>query len=100
MDENGGGAPPRADVVAHLRRFLGPSPAPLAVAGDVEVHAFGPTHPRPWLTLATLGFSRRDLTPPDDDPDRRHQELLLYLPADWDVARDDPSVRWPVQLLL
>src|SRR5207244_8472286 len=36
----------------------------------------------------------------DDDPDRRHQELLLYLPADWDITSTDPATRWPVQLLI
>src|SRR5437868_5646631 len=42
VEETGGDAPSRADVLAHLRRFLGPSPGPLTLAGAVEVHAFGP----------------------------------------------------------
>jgi hypothetical protein len=100
MNQSGGGGAPRADVLAHLRRFLGPSPGRLAGAGAFEVHAFGPSHPRPWLTIATLGLCEIDLTPPDDDLDRRNQELLLYLPADWDITSTDPALRWPVQLLI
>jgi hypothetical protein len=90
-------------LLAHFTRQLGPTPGPVPGfgAGEVSLYVHGPTGRRPFLTVTTIGMSDQPAPVPDDLADRAYQELLMYLPADWDVAgaADDPAAGWPFRLL-
>jgi Suppressor of fused protein (SUFU) len=50
---------------------------------------------RPFYTLVTSGMSQRCMPAPADD--EAYAELVLSLPADWDM--DDDGHSWPIRLL-
>lgn len=88
---------------SHCERFLGSSPAQLGEivpSGSLAITLFPhlASPGRPWLTLRTAGVSERPMAAPPGEEYRRHAELVMYLPKDWDL-RSDPGY-WPVEMLL
>jgi hypothetical protein len=92
-----------SQLLSHYERHLGPAPGPLpGFDGDVELYVHGPTGSRPFLTVTTIGMSDQPASVPPELADRAHQELLIYLPALWDVAgasAGDAAAAWPFRLL-
>jgi hypothetical protein len=88
----------------HYRRWLGPSPGPLShpsLDADVEVLPCGPTRERPFITVGTVGLSEYEATVPPEQGERVRQELLLYLPPDWemDLEVGGEASLWPFRML-
>lgn len=70
---------------------------------SVSVHIIPPGGDRPYRTLATCGVSEEPLEPPPKKRGQRYVELLIRLPADWQVdpqalERDERAI-WPVHWL-
>lgn len=69
----------------------------------VDVHHVAPTPERPWHVLVTTGMSAKPMATPAEVPDDwRHAELLVSLPADWEISEaafKDERHYWPIRLL-
>ena len=69
----------------------------------VDVHHVAPTSERPWHVLVTTGMSTMPMTTPEGVPDDcRHAELVVSLPADWEISESafkDEQNYWPVRLM-
>ena len=90
----------RTEVLGHLEEFLGPAGESFGGGDGVELRAFGPSHARPWITVATVGMSEVPIT--GTSKERARQELLVYLPPDWEITGagpERPADWWPMQLL-
>jgi hypothetical protein len=96
----------RAALERHLELLLGAS----GVHADdpnadppVDVLAFGPGSAREFVTLVTVGASTRPMASPAYDLERRHQELLIYVPpapaAGNGAGEGDAPPRWALDLL-
>ena len=87
---------------AHCERFLGPCPTALGeiVPGPVPLTLYPhlPSAERPWLTVRTGGVSDYPMAVPKGTEERRHCELLSYLPANWELERSEEEW-WPAALL-
>jgi hypothetical protein len=71
---------------------------------NVTVFHYQPTPHHPYHLLITAGMSQRAMPAPVMHPEATHAELMLALPADWDLSPSavaDRSRRWswPVELL-
>jgi ribosomal protein S27E len=68
----------------------------------VDVHWVQPTGERPYHTLVTSGMSDRPMTVPEGAENLRYAELMLCLPAEWQISQEafkDERYYWPVRLL-
>jgi hypothetical protein len=68
----------------------------------VDVHVIAPTAAEPAWTLVTTGMSDLPMHVPDGVDAPRFAELMIRLPASWQVAKqvfDDERWYWPVRWL-
>jgi hypothetical protein len=70
----------------------------------IDVHVVQPTAKRNFYTLITSGMSDLPMTVPDDGEEFRFAELLICLPASWDMpkvsdAMADEERWWPIRCL-
>lgn len=98
-----GGSEWRPALEDHLQRHLGEAIVnhPLLSLGmHIDVFVFEPTPDRPYITAVTVGVSEFPMVVPDNEPERRHQELMVYLPAGWPLDPNAGSAAvWPFWLL-
>ena len=95
------------DLSRHIEEHVGPISMVhhelISPYVHVDVHHVEPTPERPWHVLVTTGMSSRPMTTPEGVPDDcRHAELVVSLPADWEVSEasfKDERNYWPVRLL-
>jgi hypothetical protein len=94
-------------VTAHIERHVGPVDDVwheiTSTYVHIDVHHVPPSPERPFRVLVTSGMSERPMcTPPELPEDWRRAELLMCLPADWDLSADvfeDERHYWPVRWL-
>jgi len=61
----------------------------------LDVHLIPPTEDRNYYTLATTGMSSRPMQVPEKLTHRRYAELMIHLPADWNLpVIGSTSVDW------
>ena len=62
---------------------------------------YAPTEGRPFYTVVTMGVSARPMQVPAGAEAFRRQELVLYLPPDWnlDLEAGGDAAGWPFRLL-
>ena len=95
------------DVTRHLEAHLGPVEIVyhelVSQYAHIDVHHFPPRGGRDFHVLATSGMSERPMRVPDElTADWRFAELLVNLPADWQISEQafkDDQFYWPVRLL-
>ena len=89
----------------HFQTHVGPCPQPMGevVSGTVAITLYDhvPTESRPWRTLRTAGVSDYPMSVPKGFDAHRYVELMVYLPADWDLWGLDVAEGhwWPARLL-
>jgi hypothetical protein len=93
-------------IVAHVQRHIGPIAyvwhEKVSTIVHVDVHVVFPTEERPFYTLVTSGMSDLAMTVPQDVPMPEHAELLIRLPAEWNLdyeTLNDERNYWPIRLL-
>ena len=93
----------REEVEDHLSRHLGECLVlhePPCGGRHIDVRIFEATPERPYLTAVTVGVSERPMAAPDDEPERRHQEFMIYLPEGWTCEPNTgEAAEWPFWLL-
>jgi hypothetical protein len=70
----------------------------------IDVHVVEPTAERNFYTLITSGMSDLPMAAPDGAEDFRFAELLICLPADWNMpkgynTKTDEEYWWPIRCL-
>ncbi|MEV4534432.1 suppressor of fused domain protein [Asanoa sp. NPDC049518] len=69
----------------------------------VHVYVVEPTERRPYRTLITSGMSELPMTVPEGHGISPYAELMLSLPADWNLTErtglDDDPAGWPLRVL-
>jgi Suppressor of fused protein (SUFU) len=89
----------------HIEKHVGKIEAVVhELASDlvhIDVHLVEPTEERRFYTLITSGMSDLPMTVPDGAEDFRFAELLICLPADWDMPKvhdtmTDEENWWPI----
>ena len=68
----------------------------------IDVHLVPPAEKRPFATLVTSGMSDRPMHPPPDAEEFSYAELMICLPPDWPLSRQDlqdENNYWPVRWL-
>ncbi len=87
----------------HITRHLGePTSVWHEIVSDkihLDVIAVPPSKKYPWHTLVTSGMSDVPMSGPGLDPDDRHAEMLICLPATWQVVNCADRDFWPIQWL-
>lgn len=93
-------------IVAHVQRHIGPIAyvwhETASTIVHVDVHVVFPTEERPFYTLVTSGMSDLPMTVPKDVETPAYAELLLRLPAEWNLdfeTLNDERNYWPIRLL-
>jgi Suppressor of fused protein (SUFU) len=95
-----------AEINAHIEKHLGKPKKLLNGLGSpfisLEVNVVMPAPKRPYYTLVTNGMSHRPMSVPKaaNAPDRI--ELLLCIPASWEldsITKHDSSRAWPLKVL-
>ena len=90
---------------AHLEKFFGHSDHVFheIVSPDihVDIYIIEPTAERNYYTLVTLGLGAHWMNVPYELAEYKLEraELLIYLPADWDIQGDDEKYYWPLRWL-
>jgi len=90
----------------HIERHIGPIAgvfheivSPLV---HIDIHVVEPAPNRNHYTLVTSGMSDRPMNTPAELPQCRYAELMLCLPPDWPMKREqweDERNYWPIRLL-
>lgn len=68
----------------------------------IDVHWVAPTDERPVHTLITSGMSDRPMVVPDECKEFELAELMVTLPADWELSQEsfeDENNYWPIRLM-
>ncbi len=68
----------------------------------IDVHIVPPTPQRDFYTLVTSGMSARSMTTPEGLEEFSYAEVLLCLPPDWPLRKEDFEDErnyWPIRLL-
>ncbi len=68
----------------------------------IDIHVVTPTAERPFYTLVTDGMSDLAMSVPAEANDSPYAELMLCLPADWELSGDtfrEDRNYWPIGLL-
>jgi hypothetical protein len=93
-------------ISRHVGRYIGPVAHVFhEVVSDlvhVDVHLVPPQSNRDFVTLVTSGMSERPMTLPPDCDAPAFAELLLCLPTDWPLEKDDfkdEATYWPIRML-
>ncbi|RGX77934.1 suppressor of fused domain protein [Bacteroides stercorirosoris] len=90
---------------AHLEKFFGHSDHVFheIVSPDihVDIYIIEPTAEKNYYTLVTLGMGAHWMNVPYELAEYKLEraELLIYLPADWDIQGDDEKYYWPLRWL-
>lgn len=63
----------------------------------IDTYTYDATVDRPYVTLATVGMSAREMNNPEEVADLNQIELIMYLERDWDF--DSPIGSAPIKLL-
>lgn len=93
-------------IEAHIEHHLG-EPASvfhelISTTVHVDVHIVRATPERPWISLVTSGMSDLPMNAPEGAEDWRFAELMIRLPADWNLdeeALKDEANYWPLRWL-
>lgn len=93
-------------ITDHVERHLGPVASTFhEIVSDlvhIDVHLILPTERRPFVTLVTSGMSDLAMTPPPEAQEFSYAELMICLPPDWPLSREDfqdENNYWPVRWL-
>ena len=67
----------------------------------VDIYIIEPTAEKNYYTLVTLGMGAHWMNVPYELAEYKLEraELLIYLPADWDIQGDDEKYYWPLRWL-
>ena len=67
----------------------------------VDIAVIEPTDEKPYYTLMTMGMGAHAMTVPEEllQTGIQRAELLLCLPANWNIESDQEEDYWPVHLL-
>jgi len=81
------------EIEAHVSKHIGPVTTVLheIVSGKVhlDVLIVEPTAIKPYRTFVTCGMSALPMTVPEGMNQFRHSELVIALPAEWDVDTEE-----------
>lgn len=96
-----GQRPDVADAIdAHIGQYFGPVTSVVHEFAShlvgVHIYVVGPTEERPFQTLITSGMSERPMTVPQGHGISPFAELMISLPADWQLDGDQA---WPIRML-
>ena len=92
----------------HIKKHIGKIETVMHELGSafvhIDVHIVEPTAERNFYTLITSGMSDLPMTVPDGAVEFRFAELLVCLPADWDMPKvydimTDEEHWWPIRWL-
>jgi hypothetical protein len=93
-------------IEGHISRHIGvPGTVFHEVISDlvhIDVHIVSPSPTRNFYTLITSGMSARAMAVPPGHEDFSYAELMLSLPPDWSLKREnlkDERNYWPLRLL-
>jgi hypothetical protein len=100
------------EIEEHIARHVG---LPTTVAHEIlshivhiDIHIVEPTKEQPFWTLVTSGMSDLPMTVPEGAEEYRYAELMLRLPAAWDLPRtyevvgpgsESTASSWPIDWL-
>ncbi|WP_315541152.1 suppressor of fused domain protein [Capnocytophaga leadbetteri] len=97
------------EICEHFEKYIGTVDSVfheiLSEYVHIDVHWIKPTAERPYHVLFTTGMSDYPMYLPEglDDPNSfSHAELMVYLPADWQISDEafkDNDNYWPVYFL-
>lgn len=65
----------------------------------VEIAVIKPTEEKNYYTLITMGMGAWEMKVPERAEDFARAELMMYMPADWDLNPQNPASLWPVSWL-
>jgi hypothetical protein len=95
-------------IEGHIEKHIGKIETVMhEIASDlihIDVHVVEPTAERNFYTLITSGMSDLPMTVPDGAEEFRFAELLICLPASWDMPKVYDTVAdeehwWPIRCL-
>ncbi len=90
------------EILNHMQSHFGPVRSLGEFKPDigVQIYAAGPVADK--VTLFTVGLSNRPMTVPEGQDHYRFAELMIHLPPNWPLNREDFRVRdnvWPIEWL-
>jgi hypothetical protein len=90
-------------VIAHMEKFFGKvANVYHEVISDkvhIDVHIINPTPERNYYTLFTTGMSYLPMQAPEEYADYTRAELMVHLPAGWDLRSHEDKDFWPINWL-
>lgn len=90
---------------AHIEKYFGKSENVFheIVSPDihVDIYIIEPTPERNFYTLITVGMGAHLMNVPEelDEYKLKRAEMVIYLPADWDIYNGDEAYYWPLRWL-
>lgn len=90
---------------AHIEKYFGASENVFheIVSPDihVDIYVIEPTPARNFYTLITVGMGAHLMDVPEelDEYKLKRAEMVIYLPADWDIYNGDEAYYWPLRWL-
>lgn len=90
---------------AHIGKYFGESENVFheIVSPDihVDIYVIEPTPARNFYTLITFGMGAHLMNVPEelDEYKLKRAEMVIYLPADWDIYEGDEEYYWPLRWL-
>lgn len=90
---------------AHIEKYFGASENVFheIVSPDihVDIYVIEPTPERNFYTLITVGMGAHLMDVPEelDEYKLKRAEMVIYLPADWDIYNGDEEYYWPLRWL-
>lgn len=90
---------------AHIEKYFGASENVFheIVSPDihVDIYVIEPTPARNFYTLITVGMGAHLMDVPEelDEYKLKRAEMVIYLPADWDIYNGDEEYYWPLRWL-
>lgn len=90
---------------AHMEKYFGKSENVFheIVSPDihVDIYIIEPTPDRNFYTLITVGMGAHLMNVPEelDEYNLKRAEMVIYLPADWDIYGQDEKFYWPLRWL-
>ena len=67
----------------------------------MDIAIIAPNETDPYYKLVTMGMGAHDMEVPSQFAayELRNAELLIYLPADWNIESNDENDYWPLRWL-
>lgn len=90
---------------AHISKFFGKSENVFHEIASPDIHVdiyiIEPTRKRRYYTLVTMGMGARRMNVPAELEEYKLEraEILVYLPADWNINGSDEKDYWPLRWL-